>query len=456
MRRGFSWLILLCLMLMGLVGLGQVSAQADTTPTPVVFPTNTQDPADPPLGTIAPSATSIPSDTPTITATPTITPTTTATATLTPTITPTTIGPVEYPDNYNPLTGLPYPSDEARNRRNLIVKVSNYPAIVRPQHGLSAADIVFEYEAEGGVTRFAAIFRSQSPGRVGSIRSGRLIDLELVEMFQGLFAYSGSNDWVRQYILDSDWRWRAITPHFSNYECPTYCRYPDEGKAYEHTLFGDTDGIWAEAERLDVNQGMQAVGLAFSETPDEGGATASDILIDWYHPETETRWQYNPDDGKYYRWDSGLPHIDAANNQQITADNVVIIEVWHTDRPDVYESEIGGIALEHQIWGYARAWVFRDGRWYEGWWYRNREYGSIQLRYDYRDRDTSMHLKPGNTWIEVVRKTDPYATSGPMFSVTVSDEMANVEATATVIAGATATRAAQITPLPTFTPTPTE
>jgi hypothetical protein len=78
------------------------------------------------------------------------------------------------------LTGLPFPDEAARNRRNLIVKISNYPEIVRPQYGLSAADIVFEYEAEGGVTRFAAIFRSQSPGRIGSIRSARLVDIELV------------------------------------------------------------------------------------------------------------------------------------------------------------------------------------------------------------------------------------------------------------------------------------
>ncbi|MBZ0318571.1 MAG: DUF3048 domain-containing protein [Anaerolineae bacterium] len=376
------------------------------------------------------------------------------------------LGPFEYPENINPLTGLPYPNEDARDRRNLIIKISNYPPIVRPQYGLSAADIVFEYEAEGGVTRFAAIFRSHSPGRVGSIRSARLVDLELVNMFQGLLAYSGSNDWIRNYILESDWRWRAITPHFSNYPCPTFCRYPEPGKAFEHTLFGDTDGIWAEAERIDVNQGMQAVGLAFSETPDPDGDTASDISIDWYSPQSEVRWQYNPADGKYYRWDSGLPHIDLGTGEQITTDNLVILEVWHTDRPDVYESEVGGIALEHQLWGYSRAWLFRDGQWYQGWWYRNREYGSIQLRFNYNDRNDPMHLKPGNTWFEIVRKFDPYVTEGPMFSVTVSDELVDAQATAEVVSAtgtavwvATSTQFAEWngspTPFPTSTPFPT-
>ena len=36
------------------------------------------------------------------------------------------LGPMVYPDNINSLTGLPYPDDAAKNRRNLIVKVQLY------------------------------------------------------------------------------------------------------------------------------------------------------------------------------------------------------------------------------------------------------------------------------------------------------------------------------------------
>lgn len=362
------------------------------------------------------------------------------------------IGPFEYPENYNPLTGLPYPSEEARNRRNLIVKISNYPSVVRPQHGINAADIVYEYEAEGGVSRFAAIYRSQSPGRVGSIRSARLVDIELVQMYNALLAYSGSNEWLRQYILNSDWRWRALTTQFQDYPCPTFCRIPHDGVAYEHTLFADTDGLWAEAEAIHVNQPYQAVGLAFSETPDPATATASDIYIDWFHPEVESRWQYDATTNKYYRWDGGLPHFDAATNEQINVDNLVILEIWHQERHDVYDG-VAGVAIEQQLWGYARAFVFRDGNWYQGWWYRNREYGALQLRYDYRDRNTPIHLRPGRTWFVVVRKFDAYATQGPLFSVTVSDTKVDVQATAQVVS-VQATGTAQARPRIETTGTP--
>lgn len=387
-------------------------------------------------------------------------------ATAPPTNTPrgavTTIGPFQYPDNINPLNGLPYPNEEARNRRNLILKISNFPEVVRPQHGLSAADLIFEYEAEGGVTRFAAIYRSQAPERAGSVRSARLVDIELVTAYQALLAYSGSNDWIREYILESDWRWRALSPQIGN-NCPAFCRIREDNRAFEHTLFANVQAIWDEAERLQVNQGLIAWGMTFSETPLPSDQTANDIFIDWFSPRANTRWQYNPADNLYYRWDSGLPHIDAATDEQLTADNVILLEAWHVDRPDVYESEIGGIALEHLVWGRGRAWIFRDGLWYEGQWLRNQERGGFQFRFP--DSDVHIPLKPGQTWIEIVRQQSQYP-SGDFFSVTVGQEYEDAEATAvfqsdflTSVPAATQTQFAEWygspTPSATWTPTPT-
>lgn len=418
----------------------EASVGAQATP----LPTNTPRPTIPPTNTPRPSAT------PVLTSTPTPPPTSTPTSTPSPT--PTIVGPDEFPENFNPLTGLPYPSDEARNRRNLIVKVSNFPEVVRPQSGLDKADIVFEYEVEGGVTRFAAIYRSQGTDFVGSIRSARLLDLELVHMFDGLLAYSGSNEWIRQFILDSDWKWRALSPHLG-VNCPPFCRYPQEGKPFEHTLFGNTFQMWEVAEERQVNEGLPGRGFAFSDVPDPGGAPAVDIFIGSYNKRQDTRWQYNPDDGRYYRWNSSLPHPDAVTGKQLAADNIVVLSAEHIDRPDIYESETGGTVIETVLWGSGDAYVFRDGLWYEGtWWHAQ---GRTGLWLTYPGGEEAIHLKPGQTWIEVVR---PY-----MWNVEVSTERADMAATSAAIyatqtqsAAMTATAfAPYITPSPaTGTPTP--
>jgi len=440
MRR----LLVVCL-IAGALGIALIASIAGGLPRSeasvgvqaTIPPTNT------PRPTIPATNTPRPSPTPMYTATPSPTPSITPTSTPSPT--PTTIGPNEYPENINPLTGLPYPSEEARNRRNLIVKVSNFPEIVRPQSGLDKADIVFEYEVEGGATRFAAIYRSQGTDFVGSIRSARLLDLELVHMFDALLAYSGSNEWIRQYILESDWKWRALSPHLG-VNCPPFCRYPEDGKAYEHTLFGNTYQMWEVAEERQINEGLPGRGFAFSETPDPGGKPALDIFIASYNERQSTRWQYNPEDGRYYRWNTNLPHVDAVTGKQLAADNIVVLAAEHIDRPDILDSETSGVVIETVLWGNGPAYVFRDGLWYEGTWWHTQ--GRTGLWLTYPDGERSIHLKPGQTWVEVVR---PF-----MWGVEVSEEKADMVATAEAIY-ATQTQSVALTATaiaPYITPSP--
>lgn len=445
-RIAILLLVLVAAFGVGLSGISPASGEPGAAP-----PTNTKRPTVPtlpPTNTQRPSAT-VNNVTPTKTQTPSRTPSPTRTPTLTPSVTPTTIGPVNYPDNINPLTGQPYPDDAAKNRRNVIVKVSNYTWIVRPQSGLSEADLVYEYEVEGGVTRFAAIYRSHGSDHVGSVRSARLPDLELVPMYQGILAYSGSNDNIKDMILhgsciapdtgsrypcgqdkdnkmihDTAWRYQAFTPQFGD-NCPPFCRFPRPGLPTEHTLFLNTFQLWDLATSRNVNNGIPARGFAFADDPDPGGKTAQDIAITWYKDQ-DARWQYNPKDHKYYRWNTGLPHMDANTNTQLNVDNVIIIQANHKNRPDIYESETQSPTLEIQLWGQEKAWVFRDGHWYEGTWIRrNRDRGALTLMQ--ADGKTPMHLKPGNSWVEVVRCCN-------MYGVVASDTLVDAAATASIVA----------------------
>ena len=108
----------------------------------------------------------------------------------------TQFGPTNFPDNVDPFTGLQVADASVLNRRPLAVKVSEFPRRVRPQDGLSLADLVFEHYAEAGVSRMTAIFLGNDSPKVGSIRSARLIDLVLTEFYKAMLITSGSSPGV--------------------------------------------------------------------------------------------------------------------------------------------------------------------------------------------------------------------------------------------------------------------
>ena len=99
------------------------------------------------------------------------------------------------------LTGMS--SFEDQNRPALIIKIDNVDE-ARPQDGINRADVVFEEQVEGGLTRLAAVFHSRGSDPVGPIRSVRTSDVHLfANLNKPLFASSGGNAGTRAQLLGS-------------------------------------------------------------------------------------------------------------------------------------------------------------------------------------------------------------------------------------------------------------
>jgi hypothetical protein len=310
------------------------------------------------------------------------------------------IGPDKYAPDVNPLTGRSVTDPATLDRRPVAVKISNSPAqFVRPQSGLNRADLVFEHYAEGGVTRLTAVYYSQGADAVGSVRSARLIDLEIPAMLHAAFAYSGSSAGVQARIRASDFFERVLSPELGFGE-PYFFRVPRDGVPFEHTLFADLSAIWDWLARNNLNVRPDLGGLAFSETVPAGGSPAARVFVGYVAQESQVEWVYIPGTGTYLRWQGGQPHSDALTGEQLSAANVVVVSAHHQET-DFLEDNVGGghFSIEIQIWGQGPATLFRDGQRFEGRWQRT-------------DRNTMLAfsdlngailpLKPGNTWFQVV------------------------------------------------------
>jgi len=283
-------------------------------------------------------------------------------------------------------------------RRPLAVKISNFPPIVRPQAGLSYADVVFEHLSEAGLTRLTAVFLCKDAEKVGSIRSARLIDLEIPAMFKAMFAYSGSSGGVKQKIMQSDFFNRVISPDFGH---AGFVRIPSEGKAYEHTLFSDTESLWKIAEERGLNERQDLSGWVFSEKPPEGGSPATSMEFLYTPKYASAEYQYDPGGQAYLRSIFGDAHRDELTGEQIAVRNVVALYANHLET-DIVEDSTGPrvyYSIEIQIWGEGKATVFRDGQAFEGKWIRPQRNDLIRF---VDATGNTIPLKPGNTWIQVV------------------------------------------------------
>jgi hypothetical protein len=325
------------------------------------------------------------------------------TATPEPSLTPTAEMSIitDFPPDVNPLTGIQVSDPSVLERRPLAVKISNAPAIVRPQAGLSLADLVFEHYAEGGFTRFTAVFLSQDASKIGSIRSGRLIDIEIPAITRAMFAFSGSSAGVKQRLVKSDFyqEGRVVSPDFGVGE-PVFFRVPEPGKAFEHTLFTSTEALWTLTTDRGLNARQDLRGLAFSDQPPEGGAAARFVELGYLPGVAAAEWSYDDGLGAYRRSILGSPHTDALTGNQITAANVIIVYANHVDT-DILEDLVGGghYSIEIQIWGNGPLQIIRDGRVYDARWVRQER---NQMPSFEDDAGNLIPLKPGNSWFQLV------------------------------------------------------
>ena len=340
------------------------------------------------------------------------------------------IGPCEYEEAINPLTGLTVENPDTLNRRPIIVKISNSPALVRPQSGIAEADLVFEHYTEVGITRFSAIFYSNAPTRVGSIRSARLIDYELSPMYDALLAFAGASIGVDKRIYGSETVAQGLCVARTDYEqclaeaniigpagfippsdfveraykgvlfgAPYF--YRDEALPVPHNLFANLEALWQRADQ-DGNGGRQDLsGMAFHPEI-QGEPTGSGIYAQIRYTTTIVEWHYDPESERYYRTTDGQRHFDANTEEQVSAANLVIIYAGHylTDIIESgYEDNIHWSA-QITVWPEGEAIIMRNGVRYEGRWLRPTR--PDLLTFETVDGET-IYLNPGNTWVQLVR-----------------------------------------------------
>ncbi|MBX7214858.1 MAG: DUF3048 domain-containing protein [Thermoflexales bacterium] len=360
-----------------------------------------------------PSATATPF-VPRVTIFPTVGPTVTPTVPVQPTARPstpaTTAAPataVPFDGTLNPFTGLKV-APERLTVRPMLIKVANgSEAGVRPQSGLANADVVVEHYVEGGITRFTTLFLGNAPDRVGSVRSCRLLDIELAPMFGGAIACSGMSGGVKQEIRASTYLFdkgatdltksMLISPDFGMPECEDCMFYRTNSNVAPHNLFASVNRLRDELTKRGKNDKGPFQSWTFSAAPASVSAMGQAGTVSVPYSSGTVTWRYDAASGLWQRSIGGVVHTDAATGKPLSASNVLIVYANHINTL-IVEDATGAKSIQIQLWDRGPLKLLRDGVVQNGAWLRPTAVGVFNLISD----DKPLPLKPGNTWIEIV------------------------------------------------------
>lgn len=272
------------------------------------------------------------------------------------------------------------------------VMIENSPD-ARPQSGLQEAGVVFEAIAEGGITRFMALFQEAQPSNIGPVRSVRPYYLDFLVPFDAPIAHAGGSAVAlaqirSQNIKDLDHglnaqAYRRVSSRYAPHNLYT----TRENLLKVHKAKGWTKSNFKGFERKKAEP---------ADTP-----TATTISVNISSANYNSSYTYDKKTNTYKRKMAGLPHKDEGTGKQISPSVLIILVADHS---------YSGIYSVYQNKGKGTALVFQDGKVTKGVW--NKKDRKTQLTFATSDGSV-LKLNPGQTWVTLADNAGQIKYSAP-------------------------------------------
>jgi Protein of unknown function (DUF3048) N-terminal domain/Protein of unknown function (DUF3048) C-terminal domain/Bacterial Ig-like domain len=262
-----------------------------------------------------------------------------------------------------------------------------YPAIVqipndefaRDQDGLQAADIIFEYLAEGGITRLSAIYQN-APDLIGPMRSSRFISLKIARHYKGLLFQSGESQ-ATAARAGSD-----PTPQF--FDTVGYT-FRTNARIAPDNLMIDGDGVNRAESLYDIS----AFTIPKARPDLNGGTSALTVNVDEHY----SVYTYDPDMGTYQKNEEAHAYVDNHLGQPLRIEMLILLHTQETllDVGDGHGSHIHDFNLDS---GGAIE-IFYKGLEYRGFWAAGDHNGPLTFT---TADGKPVTLPPGLVFVDVI------------------------------------------------------
>ncbi len=281
------------------------------------------------------------------------------------------------------LTGLQV--DPSVNERPVTAVMIENSVVARPQSGLLGAGVVFEAIAEGGITRFVALFQDEQPKYVGPVRSARPYYIQWMLGFDAAYAHAGGS--ARALKLIQQWKVKDL-PHHASY----FQRISD--RAAPHNLYTSIKDLqkYGDSKGYDGSD-YTPLPRKEKETP-EATPTVTKIDFNISSANFNVHYDYDTATNSYKRSVGGAKHTDEKSGKQLSPKVVVALVM-----PQGKE----GIYYTYNTIGKGTVFVFQDGKVIKGTWRKK----SNNDNFTFTDEaGKPLLLNPGQTWFTALGQSN--------------------------------------------------
>jgi len=285
------------------------------------------------------------------------------------------------------------------NKRPIAVMINTHKE-ARPQAGLSDAFIVYEIMVEGGITRMMALYNQDfDEEKIGSIRSSRHNYLDYVLENDAIYVH-----WGGSYVAYDDIDKLKIDNIDGMVYGGKYFTTDNKlDRSIEHTRFSSAELIKNGIEKLKIRTTKEKDYLLnyTADTVDlsnkEGSKKADKVSIKYSNYQTSS-YEYNTEEGVYYRYMSGEKHIDLVSKEHYKFKNIIAYKVKYNKYDESKLKDLDNVGSGEGVYitnGYSI-----PIKW-------SKESRSSQTKYTYLD-GTEIDVSDGNTFIQI------YPTDGKL------------------------------------------
>jgi len=280
-----------------------------------------------------------------------------------------------------------------------------------PHYNLSKASILYEVNVEGNMTRMMAVYEGwQDMEKIGNIRSLRAYYAYWAFEWDAFIVHFGGPYFINDLLA------QPTTQNINGSGADGNAFYRTTDRKAPHNAYASGSGISGVIDQKGYDLAYRGLTeeshynftpKAEPNTLEQYGSEAKSatyIDMSGCYPLTRCYFEYNEEDGLYYRSQhlsggTDGPHIDAVSGEQLTFKNILV--------QNTYYEELGEGYLAYQCHDTTRdGWYFTNGKGIHVTWEKTSDYGATRY---YDDSGNEIVLNTGKTMVCIIQDGDTFS-----------------------------------------------